>query len=707
MAHYDPFTSDRRFNWGPLNLVLTPSRRFGTSTQLGYHLSPQVQAHARIAYTRRRSVNQAAPEPLPIGPGGGGTGPLTALTIPSFDPNLAAALPSRYQNFSPFPFALTPETNFVIYRRPLEGGPRIFNQTVNTLVASGGLAGDFSLGSQDFHWDTTFVYGVNRADQIKNNAYDAERIRKALSYNECALDPKCVPLNIFGGQGSGGLGTITREMLDYIQFVQKDVSQQTLIDLTLNITGGIAELPGGTMGFATGVELRRHQGFFQPDGIVARGDTAGIPAAPTRGSIDVAEGYAEVRLPLFDQAGPVDLWDVSGAARVSSYSTSGTQTTYRVGSRLRLVDDVLFRGSWGQGFRAPGIGELFGSPARFDQGLADRCSDFNKMHQDPVKQQEQAQIAARCQQVWNAGILPSDGSYTQANSQLPVTTGGNPELKAETSTSLTASLVYSPSFVSELPGVDRLSLEVTYYRYQINDPIQAINGQVTLDRCVLGNDQAACDRIARVPGGAIQRIDGQLTNFGSISTDGVDFTLSYWSPHTAFGQFRLTSLSSVLLSFSEILPAGSQSGVATIERAGTEVGSPLRAYPRLKSSLILDWLHSPNLRASWTLRYLGSVTESCGRLPDTDLVPGETITYHEKYCTDPQSDERTMPMTFYNNVQVTWSPERLDRRLDFTVGVNNILNQAPPACYSCGRGFDATTYEIPGVFGYVRAGYRL
>src|SRR6185436_12056819 len=38
------------------------------------------------------------------------------------------------------------------------------------------------------------------------------------------------------------------------------------------------------------------------------------------------------------------------------------------------IEDLLFRGSWAEGFRAPSIGELFGTPSRFDQEVVDPCS---------------------------------------------------------------------------------------------------------------------------------------------------------------------------------------------------------------------------------------------------------------------------------------------------------------------------------------------
>jgi len=38
-----------------------------------------------------------------------------------------------------------------------------------------------------------------------------------------------------------------------------------------------------------------------------------------------------------------------------------------------------------------------------------------------------------------------------------------------------------------------------------------------------------------------------------------------------------------------------------------------------------------------------------------------------------------------------------------TVGVNNLLNQDPPFCFSCAlNSFDGSTYDAPGVFWYGR-----
>jgi iron complex outermembrane receptor protein len=61
----------------------------------------------------------------------------------------------------------------------------------------------------------------------------------------------------------------------------------------------------------------------------------------------------------------------------------------------------------------------------------------------------------------------------------------------------------------------------------------------------------------------------------------------------------------------------------------------------------------------------------------------------------------------YNDVQVLWTPE-FAPALTLTAGVNNILEREPPTCYSCAlNGFNATTYDVPGLFGYLSASYHL
>ena len=289
--------------------------------------------------------------------------------------------------------------------------------------------------------------------------------------------------------------------------------------------------------------------------------------------------------------------------------------------------------------------------------------------------------------------------YEQINPQLSVTTGGNSELLPETSNSYTLSLVYGPSWAKQKSFIDDLTLELTYFRIDLGGAIQALDAQVQLDRCVNTLDPVLCAGINRTGTGIINGFDNQLSNIGGIVTDGLDLTLSYSAPRMPSGRYRVTSSSSYLLRFNESIP--SANGFEDVTRAGKEVGDPERGFPRFKSSLILDWFRG-DLAASLTFRYIHSLTESCRGFGD---YPGT--------CSDPDADDDSLSKnllapTVYGDAQVTWTPRTLDSRLDITAGVNNLFNQEPPFCYSCAlNGFDASTYDIPGVFGYLRAGYRM
>jgi iron complex outermembrane receptor protein len=663
----------------------------GAYSELTYKLTPMINIRGRAAFTNRQSVNQAAPEPLFIGPEGGNGNRLDRIKIDATNP------------YNPFGFTFDPANNdYVVTRRPVEAGPRHFSQDVNTFYVSGGADGHFDAGPQRFNWDATLAYGLNRADQRRFNSFNSAKLEQALGpaflgtdgVFHCGTranpgDPNCVPFNIFGGQGANGQGTITKEMLAYATFTEHDTSEQTLVDAVANLSGNLVKLPGGWLAAAVGFEHRRLSGFYEPDAVVAAGDGADVPSQPTSGRYSVTEGYAEIRAPLVSGAPGAELLDLNAAARISKYSFLDSELTAKIGARWKPTQDLVLRASFGQGFRAPSIGELYGSKARFDATLVDPCSDFNNvknMVPDVVKQ--------RCMALG----LPADGSYTQLNQQISVTTGGNRTLHPETSNSFNISAAYSPKPLQNLPWVDSIDFELAYFDVRLDNAISALDAQYQIDRCVGGMVDSYCAGILRSGGGTIFSFSNALQNLGGINTRGFDLTVTYRMPRRDFGRFRATSQSSFLLAYEERVPAGS--GFETVDRTGTIAGTPERAFPRLKSQLALDWLYK-QLEVTLITRYIHSMTEQCRDLGD---FPGT--------CSnpDPNDDSKStnkLGIAIYNDVQVVWSPD-FERGLTITAGVNNILNRDPPTCFSCSlNGFNALTYDVPGIFGYLSATYHM
>ncbi len=652
-SSFKAFTTADRFNFAPFNYVVTPSEKLGIFGQLTHDFSSNLTMRVRGSYANRRSANQAAPLPLFVGPDAGNGNLLDTIAVDVTNP------------FNPFGFTLTQGTYAFIGRRMIEGGPRHYEQDVNTVNLTGTLEGNFNLFGRDLAWDVNAVWSRNRAEQTFTGNVNAQRVAQALGPVAACTAP-CVPLNIFGGVGS-----ITPAQLAFISFVQQDVSEQELRDYTANVTGDLFDLPAGPLAFAAGYEHRDTEGFFQPDAIVVAGLGSDIPAQPTKGDIAVDEAYIELRAPLLKGLPLVQSLDVSFAARVFDYSTSGSDSTLKGGVTWRPTDDVLVRASFGEGFRAPSIGELFGTASRFDQEVTDPCSNFLGLNGGVVQ-------SATVQQNCIARGVPANGSYTQLNPQISVITSGNPALTPETSESWNAGFVYEPSFLKDQAWSNSMSFEINYADIKVDNAIQAQNGQALLTRCAQTNDPLACATITRTASGAVAGIANPLINIGGIETTAVDFTILYTSPAWSFGQFSARSNTSHLLEFTEIVPTGA--GLVGVSREGTERGSPDQAYPEWKSTLTVDW-DLGGFGATGVLRYISSVDES-------DAV-------------------NKLESTTYFDAQFRWTPAQLGESMTFTVGVNNLFDQDPPGCITCGlNNYDPTTYDSPGRFGYIRLSYK-
>jgi iron complex outermembrane receptor protein len=643
LADFRPFAgAPDRFNFAPYNFIQTPLERYGLFANLRQELGDFAAFSLKGVWNRRNSKNQAAPLPLFVGPDAGNGNLLDTISIHSTNP------------FNPFGVTLGPSNYAFIGRRVVEGGPRRYNQKVETWYVTATVDGRFQVGDRDWYWDVNAAYGRNKAEQTVFGNVNAANLARALGPVAACTAP-CVPFNIFGGQGS-----ITQAMYDYVAFEQNDTSLQTQWDYTANLSGELFDLPGGAAAFAIGVEHRNQDGRFDPDEIVALGFGSDIPALPTIGGYTVNEAYAELRLPLLRDTAFFNRLELTGAARYSRYSESGSTTTFKAGVNWKPVEDLLFRGSWSEGFRAPTIGELFGTPSRFDQEIVDPCSAVGGV------------IPAAVRTNCIASGVPANGSYVQANPQLPVITGGNRLLDPETSETWGFGAVWSPSFVP------RLSLEANYFDIKLDNAIQAIDAEVLLGRRAETGDALSCAAITRTGSGAVGQIRGLLQNIASIETDGLDVTLNYRTGETGIGRFGLYWSNTFLFHYRVAVP--STAGVTVIDRDGTEQGSPDQAFPKFKSTAVLDWSMKDGFGASLTGRYIKGVDEANGNHLNTRL---------------------------YTDLQLRWEPESWNG-FGFALGANNLFNVDPPACISCGlNNMDPTTYDAPGTFFYAKVSMKM
>ncbi|HLF32258.1 MAG TPA: TonB-dependent receptor [Xanthomonadales bacterium] len=662
--NFHPFALADRFNYQPFNHLVTPNERLNLFAKGEYDLTDSIQFSILASFNNRKSQGQAAPVPLFWGPDSGST------------PYMVNATWDKDQIYNPFGIDLGPDNLVFMSHRPVEQGPRIFNQDVDTWYLSSGVDGEFTAGGNDWYWDVNAVWSENSAKQTKLNQFNARSLSVALGDPAvCAATPGCVPVNIVGE------GSLTPEMLDFVTYTGIDTSKQEMFDFTANIAGEAFELPAGFIGWAIGYEYRDEEGTFTPDPVVAAGETADVPTTPTVGSFDVNELYGEVVVPLLaDQPGAETL-GLSAAVRYSDYSLFESDTVYQFSINWAPVESIMLRASYAEGFRAPNIGELFNQGSRFDSGISDKCSNATP------------EFAANCAALG----VPAD--YEQLNPQISVDTGGNINLTPETANTFTAGFTWDIP-VDSMGGLEGFVAEFNYYDIEVEDAIQAPRAQDVLDGCIETLEDIFCDQVNRNASGTITSIQGVLLNIGGIETSGIDFNLNLTTSEGDYGYFQFQWLNTFLLSYDELI-ANSAGGFDKIAREGTELGSPTRGYPETKSSLNTTWFMN-----DWFVRlgfrYQSSLTEGCVGLVDANNFDQTQL------CSDPP-DFNELDSVIYTDMQVSWKPSSFnDGRWTFTAGVNNLFDEKPPVCFSCDlNSMDGTLYSIASPYWYLRAVFEM
>ncbi|MBT8098911.1 MAG: TonB-dependent receptor, partial [Gammaproteobacteria bacterium] len=641
---FHQFTNADRFNYnGPgRNFLRTPNERVNFYVNVRHDLVDNVTMFARASYTNRTSATKAAPEPLCFFDCGNRIADATVI--------------SALNPFNPFgvDLSVADGTGVFFGRRPLESGGRLFFQDVNTYMYAMGLEGEFDAGGRDYYWDLTAGYGDNRGFQEKFNSHNQAKLQVALGDPAvCAATPNCVPFNLFGGQGPNGTGSFTQDMLDFVTYTQRDFSEQTLKNYAFNIGGSIAEMPAGTLGFAAGLEYRDHKGAFRPDPIAARGETAGIPSGATAGEFDVTEFYGELNIPLLADARGAEYVEANIAARSSDYSTSGSESTYKISGLWRVYENLSMRASVSTGFRAPGIGELFGGAAREDFTFTDPCTDYNAdlgAANGGRDTPQPANIQANCNTL---GVPPG---LAQVNPQFSAVSAGNAALTPEESDSWTAGLVFSPEWAKGQSWSEGITASLDFYNLEIDNAIQGRDPGDLVTACVETLDPTLCGLVPRSGAGQIGLINNQLQNIGGIDAAGWDLMVDYTSPETSLGQFNVGFNATGLSKYDErsTAPDGT---VSVKDLKGEHTDETFaRAFPELRTVTTVGWA-----RDRWngllTFRWTDDMTADGGNKVDSVM---------------------------FTDLRASYRPDMFDDALSITIGFNNLLDEDPPVCFPCG-----------------------
>jgi outer membrane receptor protein involved in Fe transport len=494
----------------------------------------------------------------------------------------------------------------------------------------GGWGWDISYNHQQLH---QFTYGgYNRVmEWIRQAAGDSDACRAATN--------GCVPINLLGAPGS-----ITREMLDFISEDTFTDIQANFDSIAANATGKIFELPNGDVNLAAGVEYRVEefdQNSANRNQLIEQGTTSDAHPPERK----VSEVYLETSLPLLTDLPFVTSLDLDLAVRYSHYNDFGNTTNPKVGLKWQVTDEVLLRGSWGTGFRAPTFTEAYSAQTRGFQPVNDPC------------------------------LGPDFALYPGCNGQQATTTssgafvvrGGNPDLQPEEADNLTMGIVWRPDFFAGL------ALTLDYYQIEKTEIIGTANIDYVIEQNALNGSFA--DRVTRDAGNAVFEVVVTRDNLLQQEVRGYDLGVEYATEQTAFGVFSgrvdLTYLDSYKQS-----PAPDQPAVERVGTYSGEVGTLAEYRWTGRVNWTLD-----NLDVSTGVRYVDDVT-NLGSL----LVDGERLQ------TDGYLQADLIVNYLFEDLGTTLS-----------VGVENIFDEMPPWLEgNYFNGFDEGSFHSRGRFFYTR-----
>jgi outer membrane receptor protein involved in Fe transport len=383
----------------------------------------------------------------------GSNWPTQSVTIFSGNPFLPASAQAQLNvaNASSFTMNIVPrDLNLLSLQRQLSDDVSITT----------GLTGTFS----GFKWQASYSHGASVFRQSLSNNINVPNFLAALDAVKdssgntvcrvAVTNPGayrgCAPINMFG------VGNESAAAQAYIFQTTQWQLMNTLDDYTASLSGSPFNDWAGPVSIAFNAEYRsqslKEATNANPLAPVSVTGIRGVTRPPASvfsyatvaasdASNSVWEISAESVVPLLSDKPWAKSLDISGAFRYTDYSTSGAVNTWKVGLDWKPVDDVRFRATGSQDIRAPTLYDLF-------QGQSAIVQNLNDPH---------------------TGISRVVNIYTR----------GNPSLVPEVAHTITAGVVYSPSWFP------RFRMSVDYYDISIDNAITTLagNNATVLSQC--------------------------------------------------------------------------------------------------------------------------------------------------------------------------------------------------------------------------------
>jgi outer membrane receptor protein involved in Fe transport len=534
-----------------------------------------------------------------------------------------------------------------------------------------------------YDWGVDLNYGGSTLQNTINNNFNQQNLAAALDVVNVAglptcrsltVNPGCVAFNAFGPTA------VSQAAINYVTGSTNFTPHYFLADGNAHITGAPFEDWAGPVRAALSAEWRQltYSSSTTPGANpFTFANCTGIQfnctatttlwqstyAARAPVSNSVKEAAIEFDLPLLKDKPLARALNLNGAARYTSYQTSGNYTTWKLGLEWHLTDAVTVRSTTSRDIAAPTLYQLF----RPEVDVPVAVTDY---------------------------LLQPNISYNAPSRDLPA-----PDDTAEIALTRTVGVVWRPS--------ENFSLSVDAFRIRISDAIgqiQGFNQQVQLLCYGSGGTSPFCGLQQRPSGClsaanpactvATNQVTGWLNlfeNISSIDTYGTDLELN-WSGRAWDHRFNARLLGTYQPHYLYAQP-----GQPTYDLADV-------AFPK-----IIGQSTAPSIRMT------GMVTVGV-----TDRF---SVTFEERWRNAMLMDELTQPAEYWitgsgDNHLASYAYSSLNMQYDLDQKwggvsiyghVRNLFNTPAPigqAGNQPGNGF--VNYDDVGVIGrYVTLGVRV
>jgi outer membrane receptor protein involved in Fe transport len=564
-------------------------------------------------------------------------------------------------------------------------GPMNITVTNQQFRVLAGLRGEY----QGFNWESAVSYSEAWARDVSDNI-SRTQLQDYLSRST----PDAY--NIFG-TSVNSQSTIDAMREDLVRY-----TKSTLATYDFRISkADLITLPGGNVGFASGIEARRETQLDDRDGRIdgtitytdpLTGAVAGdfVNSAlnsDTSGHREVFGAYAEFAVPVISPDMGIPLirsFDVQLAGRYEHYSDFGDVAVPKVAAAWDVVRGIRFRGSWAKSFRAPNLEQTNATVVT----RANTRTDWILCEADEL-----------------AGRI-TDFSQCSRSQVTSARRSGNPDLKPERAKTLSFGVVLEPPLPD---GAGDLTFTADWWRVR-QTGLVGIFGEgnaLILDYLLRkeGSSNANVIRAAPTasdieaftgtglaPAGEVLFVLDQYTNLQPQTVKGLDFNLSYRTPETRIGRFNLAvNASHFLKYYQEPSP-----GIAAL-LASQDAGDIDNAINISGGRSLLQLDRKPKWRGSasltWSLNNVtvGAFAQYTGKVYDTGLI-------------DSDGDYWVVKATTTANLygQYRFTQGSLDGT-SVRVGVRNLFDKKPPVSSS---GYQGQLYSPLQRYWYLNISHK-